>query len=70
MNSGMGGIIDNAFDPRVTGAVGAAVNFTFLTFHAVTENAASATLASGREAASGALERIKVISRAVHRDFE
>lgn len=70
MNSGVGGIINNAFDARVTGAVGAAVNFTFLPFHAVSENAASATLAGGREAVNGALERIKVISRAVHRDFE
>ena len=70
MDSDMGGIIDDAFHTRVTGAMGAAVDFPFLPFHAVSKNATSATLAGGRESVDGALERIEMIGRSVHRDFE
>src|SRR5690606_12680613 len=69
-HSGVGGIVHHTLDAALAGAMGAAVDITTFSFHAVTEDPATALAAGRRESMNGAFKGIKVIAYAVHGDFE
>jgi hypothetical protein len=66
----MGGIVHHSHDTRVAGAMGTAEDFTLLAFHTMAEDSAATEATGGCEGMGGALEGIKVIRRAIHRDIE